>query len=53
MSLLSFERQFSNLKLNTRGGGEKSPHKVAMLLAVIELIAAEVITENKIFLMRN
>lgn len=49
MSLLSFERQFSNLKLNTRGGGEKSPHKVAMLLAVIELIAAEVITENKIF----
>ena len=49
MSLLSYERQFSNLKLNIRGGGEKSPHKVAMLLAIIELIAAEVITENKFF----
>ena len=38
MSLLSYEHQFANLKLNSRGGGEKSPHKVAMLLAVVDLM---------------
>ncbi|NHN35736.1 DUF3883 domain-containing protein [Pseudomaricurvus alcaniphilus] len=48
MSLLRFENLFSNLKLNTRGGGEKSPHKVAMLLAVIDLIESGTITENHI-----
>ena len=49
MSLLSFEHQFSNLKLNTRGGGEKSPHKVAMLLAVIDLIETCQLTNNQIY----
>jgi len=49
VSLLCFEHRFSSLKLNTRGGGEKSPHKVAMLLAVIDLIANETISENRIY----
>jgi len=48
MSLLGYEKLFSNLKLNTRGGGEKSPHKVAMLLAVIELIDENLIHRNRI-----
>jgi Protein NO VEIN, C-terminal len=48
MSLLDYERRFSNLKMNVVGGAEKSPHKVAMLLAVIELIEKELITENRI-----
>jgi len=48
MSLLSYEHQFANLKLNTRGGGEKSPHKVAMLLAVVELIELNILDENRI-----
>ncbi len=49
MSLLSYEHQFANLKLNTRGGGEKSPHKVVMLLTVIALIEADQIDENRIY----
>lgn len=49
MSLLSYEYQFSDLKLNTRGGGEKSPHKVAMLLAVIDLMENSQLSENKIY----
>ncbi len=48
MSLLDYERRFSNLKMNVVGGAEKSPHKVAMLLAVIELIEKEAVTENRI-----
>lgn len=53
MSLLSYEHQFANLKLNSRGGGEKSPHKVAMLLAVLELIEEELIEENRIYFDRQ
>ena len=48
MSLLSFEQQFSNLRLNTRGG-RNSPHKVAMLLAVIDQIEDGTITKNRIY----
>jgi len=52
VSLLSYEQLFANLRMNTAGAmGEsrKSPHKVAMLLAVIDLIEAGVIFQNKIF----
>lgn len=48
MSLLDYERRFSRLKMNTYGGGEKSPHKVAMLLAVIELTRMNKISDNVI-----
>ncbi|TXS91904.1 DUF3883 domain-containing protein [Parahaliea maris] len=48
MSLLDYERGFSSLKVNTHGGGEKSPHKVAMLLAVLDLFDANEINENRI-----
>jgi hypothetical protein len=48
VSLLAYEKQFSTLRLNTRGGGKKSPHKVALLLAVIELIEHGEINDNRI-----
>lgn len=48
MSLLDYEKKFSQLKMNTRGGSEKSPHKVAMLLAVSEMIENGAISENRI-----
>ncbi len=48
MSLLGYEHQFSNLKVN-KIGGEKSPHKVAMLLAVIDLFASDHIQDNHIY----
>lgn len=48
MSLLAYEQTFANLKMN-KSGGEKSPHKVAMLLAVIDLFASEHITDNAIY----
>lgn len=49
MSLLDYESRFSNLKMNTRGGSEKSPHKVAMLLAVLDLVESENIRDNRIY----
>ncbi len=48
MSVLDYERRFSNLKVNVRGGGEKSPHKVAMLLAVLDLFDDEELVDNRI-----
>lgn len=48
MSLLTYEEKFGNLKMN-QSGGEKSPHKVAMLLAVMDLFASEHITDNVIY----
>ncbi|MFV8817772.1 DUF3883 domain-containing protein [Haliea sp. E17] len=48
MSVLDYERRFSNLKVNVRAGGEKSPHKVAMLLAVLDLYEADEIADNRI-----
>jgi hypothetical protein len=52
VSLLSYEQLFANLRMNTAGPtGEsrKSPHKVAMLLALIDLIATEVLRQNRVF----
>lgn len=48
MSLLAYEQTFANLKMN-KSGGETSPHKVAMLLAVIDLFASEHIADNAIY----
>lgn len=49
MSLLDYEHRLSKLRMNTRGGNEKSPHKIAMLLAVMDLIEREKITHNRIY----
>jgi len=56
MGLLDYERRFSNLRLNRSGGGRggggdghRSPHKVAMLLAVMDGIQSDEITDNRIF----
>lgn len=49
MSLMDYEKQFSALRMNSRGGREKSPHKVAMLLAVMDLIEREKIVQNRIY----
>jgi hypothetical protein len=56
MGLLDYERKFSSLRLNRsgrgdggRGGGRPSPHKVAMLLAVIDAIGAGEVTDNRIY----
>lgn len=48
MSLLDYERRFSRLRLNV-SGGHKSPHKVAMLLAVIDGVQSGELTDNRIF----
>jgi hypothetical protein len=48
VGLLDYERRFSKLNMNA-AGGRKSPHKVAMLLAVIDAIEAGEITGNRIF----
>lgn len=37
VSLLDYEKRFATLRMN-RGGANKSPHKVAMLQAVMDLI---------------
>ena len=47
MSLLYYEATFSQLNLH-RAGGRRSPHKVAMLLAVLDLVEDGTLTENKI-----
>ena len=48
MSLLFYENQFSELRLNKRGE-RVSPHKVAMLLAIISLFEKDKITKNRIY----
>jgi len=47
MTLLYYESLFSGLNLHT-AGGLASPHKVAMLLAVTDLIEDGTLTENRI-----
>ena len=47
MSLLYYESLFSGLNLHT-AGGHASPHKVAMLLAVTDLIENGTLNENRI-----
>ncbi|PSF13265.1 hypothetical protein C7H09_01215 [Marinobacter fuscus] len=48
MSLLDYEKRFSALRLNS-GGGRKSPHKVAMLQAVIERVERGQVTSNRFY----
>ena len=48
MGLLDYERRFSNLRMNATRG-RRSPHKVAMLLAVIDGIQSGEITDNRIY----
>lgn len=47
MSLLQYESRFSALNPN-RSKGVPSPHKVAMMLAVIDLIEQGILPENRI-----
>ncbi|WP_375753588.1 HNH endonuclease [Vibrio sp. HN007] len=47
MSLDYYLDKFQNLNMNS-SGGKKSPHKVCMLLAVMDLISSGVIPTNKI-----
>ncbi|MGP8304596.1 HNH endonuclease [Vibrio sp. YIC-376] len=47
MALEYYLERFQNLKMNS-AGGKKSPHKVCMLLAVMDLIQAGHIASNKI-----
>ena len=49
MSLLHYEEKFASLRLYSARRGTNSPHKVAMLLAVIDLMEQGKITENKIW----
>jgi len=49
VSLKYYEEKYANLNLN-RSRGRSSPHKVAMLHAVHDLIASKALTENKIVL---
>ncbi|MEZ8960097.1 HNH endonuclease, partial [Vibrio lentus] len=49
MALEYYLDRFQNLKMNNTGG-KKSPHKVCMLLSVMDLIQAGHISTNKICL---
>ncbi|MGC9458868.1 HNH endonuclease [Vibrio genomosp. F10] len=49
MALEYYLDRFQNLKMNS-ASGKKSPHKVCMLLAVMDLIQAGYIVSNKIYL---
>lgn len=46
MSLLDYEKRFATLRMN-RGGAKKSPHKVAMLQAVMDLIESGEVANNR------
>lgn len=48
MLLIFYEEEFRNLRPN-RSHGHTRPHKMIMLLSVIDLIEQGVITENKIY----
>lgn len=48
MSLEYFANQFAQLNIN-RSGGHGSPHKMCMLMAVIDLIGSGVIKTNRIY----
>jgi len=48
MSLLFYEKQFTQLRLNKRNESV-SPHKVAMLLAIISLFEKDKIKNNRIY----
>lgn len=48
MSLLDYEKRFATLRVN-RGGSNKSPHKVAMLQAVMDLVESGEVTNNRFY----
>ena len=48
MSLLDYEKRFASLRMN-RGGANKSPHKVAMLQAVMDLVESGKVTNNRFY----
>lgn len=48
MSLLEYEKRFATLRMN-RGGANKSPHKVAMLQAVMDLVESGAVTSNQFY----
>lgn len=48
MSLLDYEKRFSTLRMN-RGVANKSPHKVAMLQTVMDLVESNKITSNRFY----
>lgn len=48
MSLLDYEKRFSTLRVN-RGGANKSPHKVAMLQAIMDLIESGEVADNRFY----
>lgn len=49
MSLDHYLNAFSRLRMN-RSGGRVSPHKVCLLLAVMDLVEQEIIATNRIYL---
>ncbi|MGQ9427595.1 DUF3883 domain-containing protein [Gilvimarinus sp. F26214L] len=48
MGLLDYEKRFSALRMNV-AKGNKSPHKVALLLAIIELIESRDVPVNQFY----
>lgn len=48
MSLLDYEKRFSALRVNS-ARGNKSPHKVALLQAVIDLVEAGQVANNRFY----
>lgn len=48
MSLLDYEKRFATLRMN-RGGTNKSPHKVAMLQAVMDLVESGEVASNRFY----
>ena len=48
MSLLDYEKRFSELRVNS-GGANKSPHKVVMLQAVMDLVESGDVTNNRFY----
>jgi predicted restriction endonuclease len=48
VSLLDYEKRFATLRVN-RGGANKSPHKVVMLQAVMDLVESGEVTNNRFY----
>ena len=48
MSVETYQQKFARLNVNV-AGGRASPHKICMLLAVLDLARSGGLTENRIF----
>lgn len=48
MSLLDYEKRFSKLRVNS-GGANKSPHKVAMLQVIMDLVESGEVKQNRFY----